>query len=194
MRSITSNALANLYIALGFIGFVCCSYLHTLGSGSASTPVSVEFSRGNPLAIAFFATTFFVALIASILYWRLHSLAESIVLACICGCVCLLAATGHTSEIHQFALAFAIVSLILVPAIQIFREEVTLAAMAVLAMTISVTFVLIVTALLPSSPVGLGIAERVWFAASYLSNAWILGVAHGGDTNDISAGSARPNK
>jgi len=65
-----------------------------------------------------------------------------------------------------------------VPIIHILRQELGFSTILFIPLIFSSNLVLAMMAALPNSPFGLGIAERIWFIATFFSNMWNLDVVH----------------
>ncbi len=178
---LTTRLLSDAFLLVGLVGFFLCFSLHRYGSGNLGLPISVEYSEGNPCAHAFVLCTFLLSGITSVLYWRMSNRAESYFMLCVTLCILVIAITSHRSEFHGFALCLALVSMTAVPIIHVLRKEFSFSTILIIPVIFSTNLVLAIMAALPNSPFGLGIAERIWFVVTFLSNSWNLDVVHLGN-------------
>ncbi len=101
-------------------------------------------------------------------------------MACATLCLGIIAFTRHDSTVHGLALCLAFISISLTPTVNAFRGEIGLGTVLRVSTTTASMFVLALTSAIPDSPVGLGIAERIWFVVIYLNNAWNLNILRTG--------------
>lgn len=172
--TISTRTLCDIFLVVGVLGFACCLLLHYFGSGNPSLPISIEYSNGTPLAIAFVWLVSIVSAISAILYWRFVKRTESMLMACVAVSVGLIAMTSHSSVIHQCALCLALFSMTFAPTINVLRGDIGFGTIVFVSLFIPINLVLAMMSAVPGSPFGLGIAERIWFIVNYLTNAWIL--------------------
>lgn len=172
----STRALSDVLLAGGFVGGISCLTLHSVGCGDPSVPISVEYANCNPLAIAFVTTMVALSAVTSVLYWRVANRIESILMGCATLWLLAIALTEPTSITHGIALGLTFISISLTPTVNAFRGDIGLGTIARVSMTLASMIILAMTATFPGSPVGLGIAERIWFVVIYVNNAWSLDI------------------
>lgn len=169
-----TDTLVKAYICIGGLGLACCFLVHHLGTEGPGTPITVEYARGNPLAMVFFVSTLVSASLIAWLFHRGQAKVESYLYVSVATCIGLLIVTSPDSTAHLLALFAAVCLAALAPVIYVLRSEFSLWSIILLAAPLSITFVLAIASLSPTGTVGLGIAERLWFGVSYFVNAIMI--------------------
>lgn len=169
-----SETLAKAYLAIGGAGLVCCAVMHDLGTKDFRTPITVEYSLGNPLAFAFFVSALVSASLVAWLFHRGNAKCESLMYASVAVCIGLLMVTSPDAFGHTLALLVAVCLASFAPVIFVLKSEFTLGSLFLLAAPLSLDFVVAIASLAPGGTMGLGIAERLWFGVSYIVNATVI--------------------
>ncbi len=171
---VRTGSLVRAYLGFGGMGLACCCFMHHIGTGDPRTPITIEYSLGNPIATVFFASALVSATLGAWLFQRGKAKVEAVLLTSAAICIAILAFTSANSPAHQLALFTALFSVALAPVAYVLRSEFSFGTLGLLAMSLSLTFVVGVAALSPNGPMGLGIAERMWYGCSYFVNAMII--------------------
>ena len=169
-----TDILVKAYICSGGAGLACCFLMHHLGTEYPRTPITIEYSLGNPLAVAFFVSALVTASLMAWLFHRGNAKAEALLLASVAACIGVLIFTSPDSGAHLLALFAAVWCAALAPVIYVLKSEFSLGSIVLLAMPLSTTFVVAIASLLPNGAMGLGIAERLWYGVSFFVNATII--------------------
>lgn len=169
---IRTSTLVNTYMLVGGIGLACCFLMHHCGQGDARYPITLEYSRANPLAFLFFLSAVASASLLAWLFRRGGAKAESLLLAIVAVSIGVLMATPPDSVAHFVALLTAVLLAALAPMIFVLQSEMSFVGIILYAIPMPLVLVAGIGSF--SSEMGLGIAERLWYGANYFTHAMII--------------------